>query len=214
MCYGDSCLDGAGGYSVDFGFWWHIKFPDGIVQRTLLHRPNNDDGKLISINVLEFITVIINYCASLYVMELTNPTEDPYPVLLNITDNSSAQRWTTTNCKGSAPGRLLARLFCSLLINSPLGINSKWIPTGENYIADDISRLKYAVSPDSPPSFDYGSLQQKYLELNHCNFFQLSPEVASLLWETVLTERWPCRETVKSLRQKPLGRLITLNRPK
>jgi hypothetical protein len=129
VCYGDSCLDGAGGYSVALGFWWHIKFPYDIVQRTLLHKANNDDGKLISINVLVFITVIINYMASLHVLELTKPTEDPYPVLLNITDNSSAQRWTTTNCKGSTTGRLLARLFCSLLINSPLGINSKWIPT-------------------------------------------------------------------------------------
>ena len=213
-CYGDSCLDGAGGYSVELGFWWHIKFPDDIVQRTLLHRANNDDGKLISINVLEFITVIINYMASLHVLRLTKPTEDPYPVLLNITDNSSAQRWTTTNCKGSTTGRLLARLFCSLLINSPLGINSKWIPTADNYIADEISRLKHAGPPNSPPSFDYGSLKQKYQELRHCSFFQLNQEVAFLLWEIALTERWPCRETIELLKQKPLGKLITLNGPK
>ena len=214
VCYGDSCLDGAGGYSVALGFWWHIKFPYDIVQRTLLHKANNDDGKLISINVLVFITVIINYMASLHVLELTKPTEDPYPVLLNITDNSSAQRWTTTNCKGSTTGRLLARLFCSLLINSPLGINSKWIPTADNYIADDISQLKFDRSPNSLPSFDYGSLKQKYQELKHCIFFQLNPEIASLLWETALTEKWPCRETIKLLKQKPLGKLITSNGPK
>ena len=214
VCYGDSCLDGAGGYSVDLGFWWHIKFPDEIIQRTLLYRANNDDGRLISINVLEFLTVIINYIASLHVWKLTTPTDDPYPVLLNITDNSSAQRWTTTNCKGSTIGRLLARLFCSLLINSPLGINSKWIPTADNYIADDISRIKHSSSPSSPPSFDYGSLKQKYQELKHCSFFRLNPEVASLLWETVLTEKWPCRETIKSLKRKPLGKLITLSGPK
>lgn len=214
VCYGDSCLDGAGGYSVDLGFWWHIKFPEEIVQRTLLHRANNEDGKLISINVLEFFTVIVNYIASLHVWKLERPTDDPYPVLLNITDNSSAQRWTTTNCKGSATGRRLARLFCSLLINSPLGINSKWIPTAENFIADDISRLKHAASPNSLPSFDYGSLKQKYQELKHCTFFQLNPEIASLLWEIVLTEKWPCRETVKLLRQNPLGKLIISNGPK
>ena len=214
VCYGDSCLDGAGGFSVDLGFWWHIKFPEDIVQRTLLHKANNDDGKLISINVLEFITVIINYMASLHVLELMKPTEDPYPVLLNITDNSSAQRWTTTNCKGSPTGRLLARLFCSLLINSPLGINSKWIPTADNYIADEISRLKHAGPPNSLPSFDYGSLQQKYQELRLCSFFQLNPEVAFLLWEIALTERWPCRETIELLKQKPLGKLITLSGPK
>jgi len=214
VCYGDSCLDGAGGYSVDLGFVWHIKFPEKVVERTLKYRANNDDGKLISINVLEFLTVIINYIASLHVWEQTKPTEDPYPVLLNITDNCSAQRWTTTNCKGSTIGRLLSRLFCSLLINSPLGINSKWIPTADNYIADDISRLKLTASPTSLPSFDYGSLKQKYQELKHCTFFQLSPEIASLLWEIVLTEKWPCRETIKSLKQRPLGRLITSSGPK
>ncbi len=36
----------------------------------------------------------------------------------------------------------LARFFCLLLINSPLGINSQWISTVANKIADDISRLK------------------------------------------------------------------------
>ena len=25
--FGDSCLEGAGGYSIKLGFWWHINFP-------------------------------------------------------------------------------------------------------------------------------------------------------------------------------------------
>jgi hypothetical protein len=36
--FGDSCLEGAGGYSIPLGYWWHIPFPEEIMQRTLLHK--------------------------------------------------------------------------------------------------------------------------------------------------------------------------------
>ncbi len=127
--FGDSCLEGAGGYSISLGFWWHLPFPDEIKSRTLLHKQDNADGQLISINVLEFITVIINYCAALHLILMENVTDHRYPVLLNITDNTSALSWTTGPCQKSKLGRLLARFFCSLLINSPLGVNSQWICT-------------------------------------------------------------------------------------
>ncbi len=123
--FGDSCLEGAGGYSILLNYWWHILFPEEIMQCTLLHKKDNSDGCLISINVLEFITVIINYCASLHVVTTTSATNDPHPDLLNVTDNASALSWTTGACRKSMIGRSLARFFCSLLIGSLLGINSK-----------------------------------------------------------------------------------------
>ncbi len=117
---------------IALGFWWHIRFPYEVIQRTLLFKSDNEDGLMISINVLEFVTVIINYCAALHIFRTTNATEDPHPVLLNITDNASALSWTLHFCKRSRIERLLARFFCSLLINSPLGINSQWISTDDN----------------------------------------------------------------------------------
>jgi hypothetical protein len=87
--FGDSCLKGAGGYSFSLGFWWHL-LPEEVKLRTLLHKRDNTDGLLISINVLEFVTVIINYCAALHTVLTKKTTSNPYPVLLNITDNSSA----------------------------------------------------------------------------------------------------------------------------
>ena len=140
--FGDSCLEGAGGYSIKLGFWWHIDFPEEVKQWTLLSKSNNEDGTIISFNILEFVTVIINYCASLHVITSTNFTDDPHPVLLNITDNTSALSWTTGACRKSKIGCHLARFFCSLLINSPLGTNSQWISTVANKIANDISCLK------------------------------------------------------------------------
>ena len=137
--FGDSSLTGMGGYSLDLKFWWHLPVPEEVQQRTLLHREDNSDGQLISINVLEFVTVIIDYIASLHVITTTNFTADPYPVLLNVMDNTSALCWTLHACRQSNIGQQLAWFFCSLLINSPLGINSKWISTHENTIPDEIS---------------------------------------------------------------------------
>jgi hypothetical protein len=50
----NSLLEGAGGFSITLGFWWHICFPDKVVQCTLQFKTSNDDGMLVSINVLEF----------------------------------------------------------------------------------------------------------------------------------------------------------------
>ncbi len=207
--FGDSCLEGAGGYSLSLGFWWHFPFPEEVKLRTLLHKKDNADGLLISINVLKFVTVIINYCAPLHMVLSKNPTNNPYPVLLIVTDNASTLSWTTGACHKSRIGRLLACFFCSLLINSSLGINSQWISTLHNAIANDISRAKTAASEYTHlyPSFDYPSLQQKYPELSHCSFFQPAPELISLIWEIVLTEKLPCHNKIRRLTLRPLGNL-------
>jgi hypothetical protein len=65
---GDSLLEGAGGFSITLGFWWHIRFQDKVVQRTLQFKTSNNDDMLVLINVLEFVTVIINYCTALHVV--------------------------------------------------------------------------------------------------------------------------------------------------
>jgi hypothetical protein len=202
-------LEGAGGFSIALGFWWHIRFPDKITQRTLLFKSDNKDGLLVLINVLEFVTVIINYCAALHIFRTTNVTEDPHPVLLNITDNASALSWALHTCKRSRIGRLLARFFCSFLINSPLDINSQRICTDDNKIADDISCLKKQSDTTPAPNFDYTTHKQTYLELYHYSFFQIQPKLISMIWTIVLTEKWPSHNKVQMLKQRQLGKLIT-----
>jgi hypothetical protein len=96
---GDSSLEGAGGFSITLGFWWHIHFLDEVVQRTLQFKTSNNNNMLMLINVLEFVMVIINYCTVLHVFRTSPITEDPHPVILNITDNSSALSWTLHTCK-------------------------------------------------------------------------------------------------------------------
>ncbi len=142
---------------------------------------------------------------------MTSATNDPYPVLLNVTDNASALIWTTGACKKSKIGRLLARFFCLLMINLPLRIDSKWISTDDNKIADDISCIKQESANEEPPFFDYSTLTQRYPELICCSSFTIQPKLISLIWEIVLTERRPCHNEIRRLRLKPLGKLITSN---
>ena len=126
--YGDACLDASGGFSVDLKFWWHLKFPDSVVRCTLKYLKDNSNQNLISISVLEFLTVIIDYCAAYTVITTKHVTDDPHPVLLSMADNTSAHSWTNHTCKGSLIGKLLAKFFCFLLMDFKLGINSEWIP--------------------------------------------------------------------------------------
>ncbi len=75
---------------------------------------------------------------------------------------------------------MLACFFCSLLIDSPLGINSQWISTIDNKIADNISGVKKQPDNNSSPAFDYNILKQTYLDLRHCSFFQIQQELILL----------------------------------
>ena len=159
---GNSSLEGAGGFSIGLGFWWHVCFSDKIVKQTP-RRP---------LNIYKW-PVIINYIAALHVQRtMSDITDDPHPVILNITDNSLTLSWTLHTCKRSTIGCLLGRFFCSLLINSPLGINSQWISTINNKIADNISCLKKQhTDTTSAPHFYYTNLKQIYLEWTHCSFW-------------------------------------------
>jgi hypothetical protein len=164
---------------------------------------------LVLINVLECVTVIINYCTALHVVRTSPVTDNPHPVILSVTNNSCTLSWTLHTCKQSKIGRMLARFFCSLLINSPLGINSQWISTINNKIADDISCLKKQSDNNSSPAFDYTILKQMYPELRHCSFFQIQPEFILLIWDIMLTKKWPNYKEVQTLKQRLLSKLTT-----
>jgi hypothetical protein len=103
---------------------------------------------------------------------------------------------------------MLARFFCSLLIDLPLGINSQWISMIDNKIVDD-THLKKQSDNNSSPAFDYTILKQTHPELRHCSFFQIQPVIISLIWDIVLTEKWSNHKEVQTLKQRPLGKHTT-----
>jgi hypothetical protein len=169
---GDSSLKACRAYSIKLKFWRHLSFPKEIVERTLLYLKNNKDDCFILINCLEYFIIIMNYCASLLVFETWKITNNPHPVVLCVTDNTSALNWTLHTSKKSIISSALARFFCGLLIGSNVGVNAKWISTIENVIADKISRFKTTnLEPSSIPTYNYANLQQEYKELKDCSFF-------------------------------------------
>ena len=91
-----------GRYSNKLKIWWHFSFPKNVVRQTLLHLKDNSNESFISINCPEYFTVIVNYCPSLVVFATQLANNDPHPVVLCVTDNTSALNWTLhTNKKSS-----------------------------------------------------------------------------------------------------------------
>jgi hypothetical protein len=194
-----------------FRIWWHLSFPMKVVVRTLFHLKDNSDKSFILIDCLEFVTIILNYCASLVVFENCKVNDDLHPVVLCVTDNTSALNWTLHTSKKSIIRGALARFFCGLLIGSNVGINAKWISMIENVIADKISRLKKLIATNSTlsavPSYDYANLQQEHVELKACTFFQPSTKLVLLIWEILLMQNHPDLSLILSLRPQDLGKL-------
>ena len=159
------------------------EWPEEVRRRTLKYIRNNNDGKLISINVLEYATVIINYVASTFYFTKTNPDPaDPYPVVLIEADNTTSESWVIKACKVSFIGRAQGRLQCALMINNPVGINAGRISTEDNFIADGISRIANSSNAD-----DYFlTLQQDYPQLRSCRRFHPSAELVSAVVHTLL----------------------------
>jgi hypothetical protein len=220
IALGDACLYGGGGFCIKLKFWWHISWPDKIIKKTKLHLADNSNGDFVSINVLEFITIIINYAAALTALLLDGHDSDPFPVLLNFADNMSSVRWTNHHCKGSLKARALGRLFCGLLANSFLGINAKWLSGDSNVIADAISRIKAEMHDPSvrasldkstlnETSFDYSQLKKQFPVLKPCRLFLPSKQLRSVLWQAVLTEQLPDPKSLLLMRQKGLGVLTS-----
>ncbi len=174
----------------------------------LLHLSNNESDTFISINCLEYVTIILNYCATITALLETQVNNNPHLVVLCVTDNISAKNLMLHTSKKSIIGRALARFFCGLLIGLDLGINTKWISTAANKIAGKISRIKKSNTPLSF-HYDFSKLQQDHAELKNCRFFQPSPELLSMIWEVFLTQKSPDLNKVLLLKQNGLGRLST-----
>jgi hypothetical protein len=206
--FGDSSLLACGGYSTTLRIWWYLSFPDFIIKRTLLHLNYNKDETFISINCLEYVTIIINYCVAITaISESDDIIDDPNPVVLCVTDNISTKNWTTHTCKKSIIGEALARFFCGLLIGSSVGINATWISTVKNKMADGISRIKKFTHDPFSFQYDFAKLQQDHAELRHCCFFQLSQELLSMIWDISLMQNLPDLNKVRLLKQSGFGTL-------
>ena len=121
--WGDSSLKYAGGYSHNMKFWWHIEWPTSIQSKTLdkFVVKAKIDEKIISINLLEYCVIIINYAIASHLLakNLIN-TNQEYPLLLNWTDNMSAMPWTKKVAVSTPAGKELSKIFCYLCMNNDM----------------------------------------------------------------------------------------------
>ena len=186
--WSDSSLHAAGGYSFKLRFWWYIEWPADVQRLTLrfVKKYRNSQGKLVSINVLEYAAMIITYVAGYHVMVQVDPSaEDPFPLMELWADNTTAESWIIKASKVSPIGRALSRIQCALMINNPVGITSRYISTLNNVIADRISRiLRENLIP-----LEFRKLSQEFPALQHCRRFQPSSELISLVMEALLTDK-------------------------
>ena len=187
--WGDSSLDAAGGYSTDMGFYWHHSWPDSIRTKSVrfFKRKAKFDGEIVSINLLEYMVIIINYaiCSHLFVTQQLG-LQYPHQTVLIWSDNKSAIAWTKQAAISSAGGKALSRIFCSLCINNDLQCTSHYINTKQNIIADDISRIKSNLS-----ELSLKTLFQDHVALRSCKQFHLNPEFISCLTHAVLLGHSP-----------------------
>ena len=185
--WSDSCLHAAGGYSLDLGFWWYYEWPESIKKCTLKFMFNNNDGTLVSINALEYASLIINYVAATYVLTQIWPSpDDPHPVVLLYADNRTAESWLIKASKSSPGGRALGYIQAALMINNPVGINVAHVTSKDNEIADRISR----IISETMLLTEMQKIYKNYPRLRSCQRFIPSAELTSLILDTLSEKKF------------------------
>ena len=190
---GDASGVGGGAYCERLQFWFDITWSEKV--RHAL------ESKQVDINCLEFVVVLLQYAAAIErFRHLPNAirhrlypsgTCSQFPVILVLTDNTSAAAWAKKLSTSTAKnGHHLILVFAELLRQASLGINSEHIPGVDNEVADFLSR------PDSLPLPRPARLEQifqRYSYLQTWNYFQPSPELLQLLVSSLFKKPSPDR---------------------
>jgi hypothetical protein len=129
----DACLTGGGRFLFNLRFWWILKWPLEIANRTVRHLQKGDT-RLISINKLEYASIIITLAVSISSWEALPVDQRPiHPMILSWTDNTTAEAWTRKIASLMGPqGKALARIFAHLLMFSDVRVCAAYIKGEEN----------------------------------------------------------------------------------
>ena len=189
-CAGDACLTGAGGYSRNAHFWWFLAWPAEVVASTLKAftvRVQIDIDKFISINLLEYATILINYAATSQALSdglIRSP--QPYPMVHIDADNTTAVSWTKKAVSANQKSKALSLVFVNLTLNNCLGVSSAHIAGDKNILPDLLSRINSSPSATTLPQ-----IFQKFPWLTSCRQFHPSPALVSCLLSALLHGRAP-----------------------
>jgi len=185
---GDACLDGAGGYSTDLSFWWFVEWPEYVEQKTVKYFIKYYHGvqsTRLSINLLEYIAIILSFAAAITRVTQGVETSQPHPTVLIYSDNTTALSWTKKAASSTKEGKALAHLLTSLMIHHPsVGLSSKFISGSDNTVADSISRMSTRAHLST-----FSSLSQTYPSLRGLHRFHPSPDLLSRIWDALSSKQ-------------------------
>ena len=195
---GDACLTGAGGFSRNAKFWWFLQWPKEIIEKTLKEfniRVRIDKEHFISINLLEYATILISYAAaSQAFQDGLIVTNQPFPIIHIDSDNMSSIAWTKKAATATIKSKALTRIFAALTLNNPLGLTTGHIQGKLNELPDLISRINSNKNAQS-----FTQILQKYPWLNSCHPYQPSQELVSHLLSALLQGQAPAMVRLTNL---------------
>ena len=189
ISYGDAATTkgGGGAHCASLKFWFDVVWS---AELSLAIR----SGK-VDINCLEFVVVLLQLVGILERMRTLSPLERAtfFPngvpaelVVLIWCDNVSAMQWAATLGSKSLAGQRLLGFLAELLRQHPVGLNSKYISTEENVLADFISRL----SPtDLSHSQRVAQMSQSTNFDRSWSYFRPSPEILSVVHSLLLSKQ-------------------------
>ena len=82
-------------------FWWYFEWPEEVRKHTLTFVCSNEHGQLVSINVLKYAGMLINYAAESYFYQHFPNASNPYSKVLLFADNTAAKSWMLKGCNSS-----------------------------------------------------------------------------------------------------------------
>lgn len=192
VSFGDACLITGGGFSSDLLFWWWLEWPDDIKSKTLkfIYKIYKEDGTfdLVSINILEFLVIIVQYLAATFQyrrhlnhkLTLPKSPQHPYPTLLNWADNRSAVKWAKDLAYKTKYGKGFSKILGAVNFGNPLGLFNQYLPGDKNFIADGISRF-HSRNLHS----QFSKLQQENPILKGCQRLIPTKKLTSILYSVL-----------------------------
>jgi hypothetical protein len=183
LCFSDACYDGLGAFSINehLNFRWRLFRDDlcycGFDMKSIDDDTREPDGTSdgIHINVLEFITMIIELWFVIVIIKRKGPFPGGYIVQL-IGDNTTAISWLRYAARSHRPiVRELSRFAMALTLSCPysLKLSSKHLSGKENQGADALSRPR-----DFPT---WACATRRHFPLSNCQAYRVPYELLSVI---------------------------------
>ena len=119
---------------------YHSSFAHSWTQKSTLLNLKKKDPALLSINLFEYVSIIVNLAACIEAIgQIHNKNSPPDPVVQIWTDNTTASAWNRKMSSGTGTtneSKSLARLFCYILMHWRIGVSGSYIKGEGKSLAD------------------------------------------------------------------------------